>query len=518
MKSLRRIIREQIDYGNYPERMDPGTERSLSNPETNLYGDNPAMPQGTLDVQRLASDRFKKVVDKLRDVMGVPDLSQQHVQALIQRDFMTSVVNAKRIENQHTEELEELALQVSLEATETPEGKYDIDAKLTSMPGEIGAENFQFEPEEDPEKNDDEENNDEERGDEEDQFNPENPEFDANVLTKDEEFELEKHKRNIINGIIQGSAKKGHYIFQQPDVKTRLDAIDPDLYAHYLKVMAINDYFYFKMEDMIQSMSQTGQGIEGREDLKGKKPPEQDGGGEEEQGGGQEQEHRPEHEITARGLLFPILCHEIIKGIEEALGKFGYSQNPEIASGVINKVDTLPNEAQSLRIGPELVERIRHNLPDDMFDEENVGIKPFFYKVLYEIPATPFLKLIGKVVSNEERDNIEAKRQFAEIFRKAREMRERYEQKRTQKNAPAIEPERREPERQPEIQKEPRPAENMDDKKLAGMGLNALNVEMNNAIDSGNWELAQRIQRMIERKEGIHEHLVKAVKEAINNR
>jgi hypothetical protein len=74
--------------------------------------------------------------------------------------------------------------------------------------------------------------------------------------------------------------------------------------------MAINDYFYFKMEDMIQSMSDTGQGIEGREDLKGKKKPDQEGGGEEEQGG---QEPQSEHVITARGLLFPILCHVIIK-------------------------------------------------------------------------------------------------------------------------------------------------------------------------------------------------------------
>ena len=521
MKSLIRAIREQIDYGDYPERMDPGTERSLSNPETNLYGNNPAMPRGTLDVQRLASDRFKKVVDKLREAMGVPNLSTQQVQISIQRDFMSSVMNAKRIENQHTPELEELALKASLDATETPEGKYDIDAKLTGAPGQIGAEDFQFEPKDENGDENGGENGDE-NGDEEggNQFNPENPEFDANILTKNEQFELEKHKRNIINGIISGASKKGHYIFQKPEIKARLDEIDPQLYMYYLKVMAINDYFYFKLEDMIQSMSQTGQGIEGREDLKGKKKPDQENGGEEqggreEQGGGQEQEQQPEHEITVRGLLFPILCHEIVKGIEEALGKFGYSQNPEIATGVINQVDTLPNEALSLRIGPELVDRIRQNLPPEMFDEQNIGIKPFFYKILYEIPAKSFLELIGKVVSNETRDNTEASQKFKEIFQEAKSMRERYTQKRAQGNAPPIEPERA-PQRDP-IPDPEKPAETMDDKKLAGMGLNALNVEMNTAIDNENWELAQRIQKMIERKQGVHESLVKIIKKHISN-
>jgi hypothetical protein len=432
---------------------------------------------------------------------------------------MTSVKGAKEIENRHTEELEALAIQVSLEATETPEGKYDIDAKLTGAPGEIGAEDFQFEPEETPdEEGNDEEGNDEEGNDEEgnnkNQFNPENPDFNVDVLTKSEEFELEKHKRNIINGIIQGAAKKGHYIFQKPDVKVKLDEIDPRLYGHYLKVMAINDYFYFKMEDMIQSMSDTGQGIEGREDLKSKKKPGQEGGGEEEQGGGEEQ---PEHDITARGLLFPILCHEIIKGIEEALGKFGYSKNPDIATGVIGQVDTLPNEALSLRIGPELVERIRQNLPDEMFEEANIGIKPFFFKILYEIPAENFLKLIGNVVSKDEQDNIKSSQKFKEIFQMAKAMRERYNQKRAQKNEPLVQPEKIEPEiqKEPEVQK---PVEDIDDKKLSEMGVNALNFELNRAIDTENWNLAQRIQRMIERKQGIHEQLTKIIKETINNR
>jgi len=39
-------------------------------------------------------------------------------------------------------------------------------------------------------------------------------------------------------------------------------------------------------------------------------------------------------------------------------------------------------------------------------------------------------------------------------------------------------------------------------KKLADLGINGLNFELNKAIDSENWELAQKIQKMIERKQG----------------
>ena len=45
----------------------------------------------------------------------------------------------------------------------------------------------------------------------------------------------------------------------------------------------------------------------------------------------------------------------------------------------------------------------------------------------------------------------------------------------------------------------------MDDKKLSGMGLNALNYELNQAIDAEDWGLSQKIQQMIARKQGNRE-------------
>ena len=57
-------IKEQIDYGGRREKMDPSLERKLASPDS-LYAQNPAMKKGAADVQRLVSQRFGKVADKL---------------------------------------------------------------------------------------------------------------------------------------------------------------------------------------------------------------------------------------------------------------------------------------------------------------------------------------------------------------------------------------------------------------------------------------------------------------------
>jgi hypothetical protein len=59
---MARKLKEQIDYGTTPERMDPNLERKLASPDS-LYATNPAMKKGAADVERLVSKRFQKVAE-----------------------------------------------------------------------------------------------------------------------------------------------------------------------------------------------------------------------------------------------------------------------------------------------------------------------------------------------------------------------------------------------------------------------------------------------------------------------
>jgi hypothetical protein len=394
-------VKEQLDYGNTPERMDPRLEKKLASPES-LYGSNPAMKKGPADVQRLVSQRFQKVADKLREVTGIQNLSSKQIQGMVYEEMMAKLPTIIQIESRHKEELEELAKQASMEETEIPEGWVKIIAELGAR---IDTSNFQMEP-----KKDDEEKDEKPK--------LEIPSFDVDDLTDEEEFELEKHKRNIINAIIQGAAKKGHYVFQKPNIKERLNEIDPRLYPAYLGIMTINDFMYFTMEQMIEMMSQTGNGVAGKVEL--------DPDDEDEDGGGQDEDDS-DTVIKAQGMIFPILCHEIIKGIEESKGRHGLPTSDTMRDRVKGAVDILPNEPMQLRIGPEISEKLRHALPDKMFDESNKGLINWFHILLYQVPAQEFLDIIGNAISEDESKIKKATSRFEEIMREAIQMRNEFE-------------------------------------------------------------------------------------------
>jgi hypothetical protein len=379
-------------------------ERKLASPE-GLYAQNPAMKKKEGDVQRLVSNRFQKVAEKLSEVTGIENLSSQQTQGMVYQEMMRKLPNIMRIEAAHRDELEQLAIEAALEESEVPVDWYKIEAYLNREP--IDTSNFRMKPEEE----------DDEEEDEKEEM--EIPSFDIEDLTEDEIFELEKHKRNIINAIIQGAAKKGHYIFQKPDIKARLDEIDPSLYRDYLGIMAINDFLYFSMEQMIEMMSQTGQGIAGKVELDNN---------DEEGGEGEEGEETPDTVIKAFGLIFPILCHEIIKGLEEAKGRHGLPKDPELAQKVMGQTDTLSNEPMQLRIGPEIVERIRFALPDSIYEPENKGLINWFHTVLYQIEAQEFLEIIGNAISEDSSKVSKATSRFNEIMKEAMKLKDEFEE------------------------------------------------------------------------------------------
>ena len=397
-------IQDQINYGDRPERMDPNLERKLGDPQ-GLYAQNPSMKKGVQDVQRLVSSRFGKVADKLKQVTGNRNIDSKQVQQMIYGEMMSRLPNIMRIESRHRDELEQLAVEASLDETEIPQDWFKIEPYLNRAP--IDTSNFRYTPDEDEDEEDDEK-----------KPKLDIPSFDVEDLTDEEILELEKHKRNIINAIVQGAAKKGHYLFQKPEVKARLDAIDPSLYRDYLGIMAINDFLYFTMEQMIEMMSQTGQGVAGKVELDDN---------DEEEGEDEGGEEKPDTVIRAYGAMFPILCHEIIKGVEEAKGRYGLPQDQGMRQKVQGQVDLLSNEPMQLRIGPEIVEKIRFALPDEMFEDENKGLINWFHIQLYQIPAEEFLELIGNAISEDQSKVKKATQRFDEIMKEAQELKREYD-------------------------------------------------------------------------------------------
>jgi hypothetical protein len=168
-------------------------------------------------------------------------------------------------------------------------------------------------------------------------------------------------------------------------------------------------------------MSQTGSGVIGQNFLD---EPDSEGGGDE---GEYEGDDSVDTKIVAKGTMFPVLCHELIKGIKEATARHGLPKEPGMAQKVMGQTDVLSNEPIQLRMGPELYEKLRMLLPDEMFLDENKGLISWFEKILYDIPAKEFLKIISNVVSQDESKNRLATQVFNEIMREAILLKKEYE-------------------------------------------------------------------------------------------
>jgi len=400
-----RKIQEQIDYGDYPERMDPSLERKLRDPE-NPFAKNPAFQDGLEEIQRLATKRFKQVVDKVREVTGRQSINSPMVAKMLISEVYQKIPQIIYIESRHKDALENLSIEASIDEAQIPKDWFVIESYLNREP--IDVSNFRLEAKELQEENE-----------EEAKELMIQAGFNIDELTPKEKLELEKDKRNIINAIIQGTAKKGHFLFQKPEVKAKLDAIDPRLYQMYLEVMALNDFMYFTMDDLIDMLSSTGQGVAAMVELD-----DIDG---EDSGAEEGPEESADTVIRAYGLIFPMLCHEIIKGIEEAKGRYGLPEDPDLRDKVMGQTDTLPMEAWSLRLGPQIVEKIRFALPDEMYDDENKGLINWFQMELYKLPAEQFLEIIGNAISDDSDKNSKATGQFNELIVIAKKNMEEYD-------------------------------------------------------------------------------------------
>jgi Ran GTPase-activating protein (RanGAP) involved in mRNA processing and transport len=80
-----------------------------------------------------------------------------------------------------------------------------------------------------------------------------------------------------------------------------------------------------------------------------------------------------------------------------------------------------------LRIGPEISEKLRYALPDEMFEDSNKGLINWFHILLYQIPAQEFLEIVGNAISEDDSKVGKATSRFEEIMREAQQMKSEFE-------------------------------------------------------------------------------------------
>jgi len=421
---IRKIIKEApVDYGDYPERMDPKTQNKVEDPE-NIYAKNRAFKGGVSDVEKIAGTRFKEVVDYVKRYFNTQEnITDPHVMRSIMMEQMRAVQQSMTIETSHKDKLKDLAVEIAakeegwLDYSLTMDDAIDNgDVSKSPIQGAGTRYGFEF-INVDAFLNEKKINPSQFQMKEKDLPKlelPPNFSFDIDELTPEEQRQLEIEKRHVINALIQGKGKRGQFSYQA--FKDRLDEIDPRLYALYNKIMSANDLMYFTQEDLIEMM---GGNAAGSSSVESDDEDDEEGG---EEGEGMDV-------VVANGLIFPILLHELVKGFASVASREQWrDMDPSMAQDVMGKTDVFSNEPMQFRVGAELVRKLRTLLPDELIlDERSKVYIPFFERILYGIPAERFLKeIMANVVSEREEDNNKARRTFEDILKRAKSDYQKY--------------------------------------------------------------------------------------------
>jgi hypothetical protein len=371
-KDLLRLMEAPIDYEG-PERMAGDVERKITGKQT-PYHNFPAMPEMDRDfVELISSKRFKDSVEKVRMAMG-DTRTIQGGNALMQ--LMMTVGQAMQrlvmIQSQNKEELEALAVKLVKDEMGIPEGAMQFDAQLVTQPMSK-AEGMKEEPEMPSEEEVEE------------------------LMGDMENFNLERAKRRMINSLIQGAAFKGGHMFNL--VRNEINQMNPQLMNLYAVTQALMEHAYWIFPDM-EGMAGSGGGQMGQSEFDPETDP---------------------PTVKARAVTFPLLVHELVKGVYEVFGTHGLPDDPRQAEMVLNAEDSLPAEIWDSRLGPIFWEKFVATYPMELFDEDMKHIQHYLFMRFSSLSAQEFMRVAKMILSGDPKGQQFIQRMVDDIVRELKE-------------------------------------------------------------------------------------------------
>lgn len=320
----------------------------------------------------LGSDRYKEIVDNFKQYVTPNYVLNGFDIMPLMMVMMSDHENIVLIERPHREQLERLAIELVLKEMGIPEGSFQFDVKIVD-PNRIDTSDFNHGMSE--------------------QKQPE-VDIDDEILLP-EKVDLEAAKRRMINAIIQGSSERGHYMYHIVEDKLLEMTGNENLIKLYGRLMSINDTMYWQLsDDMIKAMG--------------------GGEGDNASAAGKEQIDRntTPPTIYARAVNFPVLIHEIIKGIMEVFAVHGLPENYE---DFASEEETIDNEMWDLRLGPSIWKRVRSQFPIEIItDEDKIEQQNYLLVEIFKLPADEFLYLMRELMKGSD----EGKREINQLLRK----------------------------------------------------------------------------------------------------
>jgi hypothetical protein len=356
--ALKRVAKGKLINENllYPEgleeRMHPKLEEDLVYDKHSL-GKHPIFPEGDEYnfLQTIMGERFSEVAKRCKRAFGTDVVDGKEMENVI----MPLVKETMKIESKNRAALEELAIKTIREEFDIPEDMVEIKAELVSTVSRDGTKE-----------------------------NKSPVQLQTEFENHDEMVNANKevYKRRFLNAMIQGAAKKCNHMFHMVD--DDISEIDPRLSSKYAKTMAAADYIYYTIPKIEKT---TTGGI-----VKVTLP--------------SSENEKPV--IEAKALIFPVLIHELVKGVMELLSANGLPENKKIGDFVVAKADFLAAEPWDMRIGPALWSRFTNLIEPDDFK-----LKHYVYADLAKMPVDEFNTKMREVMAGTK----EGKRIISDLIK-----------------------------------------------------------------------------------------------------
>ena len=340
----KKTLNEAVVYPeNMNERMHPTLEEDLMSDRHSL-GKHPAFPEGDEHdfTHKIMGERFNEVCKRYKRAFDVDNIDNKQAMS----EMMPLVYETMALESQNKKALEELAIKMIREEYDMDEDVVEIIAELTPKislegtkknPTPMPVEGMQFESHDDI----------------------------ANA-------NAEVYKRRFLNAMTQGAAKNCNHMFHMVD--DELTDLNPKLPNKYNKMMSAADYMYYVIPKMENGVSG---GV-----VKVDFPTSEN----------------PKAVIHAQAMVFPVLIHEIVKGVMELLSAHGLPKNKNVANYVINKADFLAAEPWDMRLGPAVWGKFTDAIPADDFN-----LKHHVYSHLASLPANEFHNQMKEVMAGTKK-------------------------------------------------------------------------------------------------------------------
>ena len=329
----------------HKEKINGSLSKQLRDRKHSL-GNHPIFPESDEShfEEKLISKRFSDVLKNYKRHFEVDEI----IDVDVYNNSASTMKQIIPIENDYNSELTELAIRIIREEFDMSEDDVIVEAEIVSV---ITLDKVSKNPS---------------------PITIADMEFDNHASISNANAEV--YKRRFVNAMIQGSANKCNHLFHMYD--SELMDIDHRLPALYTKLVTAVDYSYFINDDSKPKLTSGLVQIDFDEN------------------------NRPI--IKAQALTFPILIHELIKGVMEILSLHGLPKNEKMVEYVLGKADFLGAESWDLRLGTCLWEKFLESIGDDDYK-----IKHHIFQDLISLPINKFNPIMREIMSGtKEGQNI----------------------------------------------------------------------------------------------------------------